>query len=153
MKTVWLASSLLLASCLGAPDTYHVFGTWDEGADVGFWPNGKDGDIGESYGLGIGVSGPIFSRVTRQESRLHPRPAPIGRQEVPEPVVDDHAHAPIPGDSEGEAWWQNEEFRTWLERFVLAALFVIVGRHGEDAYKKTASQVKKYRSKKTTPSP
>lgn len=150
MRTAWpLSSVLVVASCVGAPDRWHVSGTWDEAGNLS--GNGKSYDSDESYGLIVGVSGALFPSdpVIVHERMRHTPPEEI---QSPGALLEELGEEDDVGGTVG-VWWQDEGFLAWVERFVLAVLFVIVGRHGESAVKKTAAKVRSLRDAHTTPAP
>lgn len=142
MRTAWLGSCLLLTSC-ALPDRWHAFGAYGFEGDSAL--GGKQITNDDSYSIGAGISGELFPSVHRKTDRRPPDPlqgAPAVDEVVVEPSVPDPR----------QRWWQDANFLQWVERFGLAVLFIIVGRHGEEVVKKTKDRVKKMREK-TSPSP
>jgi hypothetical protein len=136
---VELLVSLLLAGCVGLPDQYHVFGTWDDGSDIDGWHGNLSN--GESYGVMVGVSGPIF----REEAiEVHERT----RHEVEDLTPDSPVPEPPP-----KSWWKDTSFLGWVEKLALGIVVLLTGRHGEDVVRKGVAKVKELRKDKTTPAP
>ena len=151
MKTAWLGSLFALLLLVACADRWFAFGGYQDGADAtlgGSKPIEEDG----AYFIGGGISGPIFpeSELEKHERDRHPPQPPRTDPDRALATVDEGGET---GEDEGEAWWQNMSFLEWIENLVLAALLILVGRHGEDVVKKTAARVKRLRREKTSPPP
>lgn len=147
MKAVWLGS-LLLASC-ALPDRWFAWGAYGSEGDSSL--GGKTIENGDGYEVGAGVSGPLFPTVTRttRERVAPPEPLTLPDQDV-ESV--NPLSIPNPGQLDPyEPWWKDVNLLAWIERVGLAALFILVGRHGEEALKKVRTKVQDLRARRAKP--
>ena len=146
-----LLASLLLAGCVGLPDQYHVFGTWDDGSDIDGWHGNLSN--GESYGVMVGVSGPIFHEEaieTHERTRHEAEDHTSEPDHCVDPAEPDLAAVPEPLP---KSWWEDTSFLGWIEKLAVGIVVLLTGRHGEGVVRKGVAKVKELRKDKTTPAP